>query len=143
MTIHERQLLRYDSGSNDSNRILIFYSDLGLKVLARSNQIYGDGTFDTVARIFFQLYSIHADVFGYTFPCIYALCLRKTRTTHEHIYSHLIESSSGTILNFSPESIMVDFEVAAINVIKNKFPNSVIKGCLFHVNQSLWSKIQE
>ena len=109
-----------------------------LKILARSNQVYGYGTFDTVPRIFFQLYTIHADVFDYTFPCIYAVCLRKTGTTYERIFSHLMESSSRTILNFSP--IMIDFEVAAINAIINKFPNSVIKGCLFHMNQYLWLK---
>lgn len=35
---------------------------------------------------------------------------------------------------------MTDFELAAINAFKNKFPNINNKGCLFHFAQSLYKK---
>ena len=72
-TISGDLFLKFDSGAYDANRVIIFYSDIGLRSLCRSTQIFADGTFDTVPRIFFQLYTIHGDVFGYTFPCVLPL----------------------------------------------------------------------
>ncbi len=45
--------LRYDSGLTDPNRILVFYTDQGLRSLAANSYLYADGTFDTVPSIFF------------------------------------------------------------------------------------------
>jgi hypothetical protein len=39
--------------------------------------------------------------------------------------------------------IMMDFELAALNSAKSAFPNISIKGCIFHLIQSLWRKLQE
>ena len=142
LTYTGNEFLRFDSGPFDANRVIIFYSDLGLKSIARSNQLYADGTFDTVPRLFFQLYTIHADIFGYTFPCVYVLCNKKNKVTYEKIYNHLIDACSIIGLSLSPESIMVDFEAASMVAIKNMFGNSRVKGCLFHLNQSLWRNIQ-
>ena len=62
--------LRYDSGVNDPDRILIFYSDNGLQSLVRSAQIFADGTFDTVPNIVFHLCTIYGQIFDYTFPLV-------------------------------------------------------------------------
>lgn len=157
-TISGDIFLRWDSGINDPNRILIFYSDtgnnnlnrvllfkfvLGIKTLSRSSQIFADGTFDTVPKIFFQLYTIHADIFGYTFPCIYVLTLSKKKEVYEKIFDHLIDACDQSNNVLSPEIVMVDFEMAAMKAIKKKFPGTIVKGCLFHFNQSLWRRIQD
>jgi hypothetical protein len=38
---------------------------------------------------------------------------------------------------------MIDLELTAMNSARQAFPNIVIKGGLFHLNQSLWKKLQE
>lgn len=37
---------------------------------------------------------------------------------------------------------MSDFEIAVINANKHEFPLSKSKGCLFHLCQSAWRKLQ-
>ena len=44
-------------------------------------------------------------------------------------------------INLDPQTIMVDFEKAAINAFKEVFKKSEIKGCLFHFCQSLYKKL--
>ena len=43
----------------------------------------------------------------------------------------------------NPHYILVDFEMASINALRDHFPNADIQGCLFHFGQCLWRKIQE
>ena len=48
----------YDN--HKKNRILVFVSYTGLKMLSESNKWHSDGTFHTKAKYFGQLYTIHA-----------------------------------------------------------------------------------
>ncbi|CAF3065059.1 unnamed protein product, partial [Rotaria sp. Silwood2] len=45
--------------------------------------------------------------------------------------------------DFQPESILSDFESGTIKTIKELFPNTVHRGCLFHYGQCIWRHIQE
>nr|XP_021003896.2 uncharacterized protein LOC107456493 [Parasteatoda tepidariorum] len=38
---------------------------------------------------------------------------------------------------------MMDFEVGAMNALKEEVPSVKIKGCHFHYSQSIWRKVQE
>ncbi len=40
----------------------------------------------------------------------------------------------------NPKTIIVDFEVGAIEALTTTFPNSKIRGCWFHLNQSILRK---
>ena len=40
-------------------------------------------------------------------------------------------------------TVIVDFELAAINAFQSEFPHSNVKGCYFHLNQAFWKHIQE
>ena len=42
----------------------------------------------------------------------------------------------------SPQSVMADFELAAIQSLKMQLPGIEIQGCYFHSSQCLWRKIQ-
>lgn len=42
---------------------------------------------------------------------------------------------------FAVRLLMTDFEIAAMNVNQEIFPDVVHKGCLFHFNQSLWRHV--
>jgi hypothetical protein len=39
--------------------------------------------------------------------------------------------------------VTIDFEQAAILAIKLVFPNAMIKGCNFHFNKCIYSKLQD
>lgn len=41
-----------------------------------------------------------------------------------------------------PEFISTDYEGAAIRAIRASFPNAEIAGCLFHLGQSFWRRLQ-
>jgi len=43
----------------------------------------------------------------------------------------------------SPQLVILDFEQAAHNAVREVFPNSRIKSCQFHWGQALFRKIQE
>ncbi|XP_065324287.1 uncharacterized protein LOC135931238 [Gordionus sp. m RMFG-2023] len=45
-------------------------------------------------------------------------------------------------VTISPDFIMTDFELSAINAFKSVFPLTKQRGCLFHFGQSFWRKIQ-
>ena len=44
--------------------------------------------------------------------------------------------------NFSPEKFHIDFEAGMLKAIERVFPDSEVKGCLFHFTQAVWRKVQ-
>ena len=42
-----------------------------------------------------------------------------------------------------PQRVLSDFERSAMNAYEEEFPGIIIKGCHFHMIQSLWRKVQE
>ena len=67
----------HDSGVNDPDRILIL-GDFELLNELNKDTIYGDGTFDKVPTMFYQLYTWHAKVGNSYPPCLYVLLQKKT-----------------------------------------------------------------
>ena len=65
--------LLYDSGYGDQQRIVIYGTHKFLSLLRNCDSWFCDGTFSVVPDLFTQLYTIHAEMDGVIFPCIYAL----------------------------------------------------------------------
>lgn len=130
------EMILYDSGVNDEQRILAIGDREFLKKL-NNDTIFGDGTFDKVPVMFYQLYTWHIKVGNAYPPCVYFLLQRKDQNT----YSRMFEILKSLIPNFTPAKILVDFEKACINAAAMSFPGVTIKGCYFHLTQSLIRKI--
>lgn len=47
------------------------------------------------------------------------------------------------IRNFSPTRIVVDFEIAIINAVRQHFGGAIIQACLFHLCQSVFRHVQD
>ena len=43
----------------------------------------------------------------------------------------------------NPKFITIDFEQAGILAFKLSFPNTIIKGCHFHFNKCIYTKLQD
>jgi len=69
---------------------------------------------------------------------VYALLLDKTQQTYTYLLSTLKTIEPG----LKPETIMIDFEEAAINAFEAEFPSADLKGCYFHFTQCLGRKLQ-
>lgn len=124
-------------------RILIFALHGGI-LLQQGTCFFGDGTFKACPLLFDQLYTIHMDI-GSTreqtrvIPVIYALLPNRKEATYTRLY-HILRSK---IPSFKPLEFHIDFEKAAINGLRNVYPDVEIKGCNFHYNQAIWRKVQE
>lgn len=55
----------------------------------------------------------------------------------------LINVSRANRLQFNPEKIFIDFEIAVIEAVNYILPLTQVHGCLFHFTQSIWRKVQE
>ena len=86
-TLDGRPWLIHDTGHGHPERQLIFVSTEGLRQLHGSSYWISDGTFRVVPRIFTQLYSIHADIQGKFFPCVYILMSSKSEATYTTLFN--------------------------------------------------------
>lgn len=53
------QFLLYDSGTKENSRIVIFGTDENIQFIKQCTELYMDGTFKVVPKLFDQLYTIH------------------------------------------------------------------------------------
>jgi hypothetical protein len=131
-----RTNLIVDTGREDPQRILIFGS---LRPLVTNSSWFADGTFKISPEIFYQVYTIHAQIQSSIVPTIFALLPNKQERTYDRMWHELKELEP----SLEPTVLMTDFEMAAINSAKTAFPDIQTKGCYFHLGQSLWRKVQD
>ena len=134
-----------DSAFNDE-RILLFTTSSNVALLKESVNWIMDGTFKTVPTLFHQLYSIHAMVGtgenAKVLPLVYALMTSKSEECYIRLFQDLNDFAAENNHELNPQFILTDFEKAAINASKREFPDATSKGCLFHLGQSVWRRIQ-
>ncbi|KAB0801401.1 hypothetical protein PPYR_01533 [Photinus pyralis] len=140
ITTNGELFLLHDSGPvND--RILIFSTARNINLLAMSQHWYADGTFKVVPPLFLQLYTIHGIKDHVAIPLIYALLPNKTEQTYLNLLREIKNLLPAD--DAQPQTIMTDFEVAMINAIRIEFPQTIHRGCFFHLCQSIFRHIQE
>jgi len=64
---------------------------------------------------------------------------RKTVRAYNALFKRLLQIEP----QWAPQTIIVDFERAAIVSLKAIFNNVTITGCWFHSSQALWRKVEE
>jgi len=130
----------------DEDRILLFTTIANVRYLEQSTFWIMDGTFKTVPNIFRQLYSIHGrvgrDENSQIMPLVYALMSRKSEECYRNLFQGLIDFGDENGVLLRPQFILTDFEQAAINAAHREFQGVQNKGCLFHLAQSIYRKVQ-
>uniref|UniRef100_H3A8W8 MULE transposase domain-containing protein n=1 Tax=Latimeria chalumnae TaxID=7897 RepID=H3A8W8_LATCH len=129
--------LQFDSGPG-ADRILIFSTHDSLAVLVNSDQWFADGAFRVEPPIFHQLYTIHGIHLGFNVPLVYTLLPNKTQRTYTRLLQELKNLSPG----IQPQSVLTDYEMAAIKRFEAEFPNVKMIGCYYHLTQSVWRQVQ-
>ena len=128
--------LRYDNQRDD--RMVMFGSGESLEFLSQSDHWFMDGTFRIAPPQFAQLYTIHGLRGGRNVVGAYALLLDKRRDTYVEMLTELRHMT----MNASPVSVLTDFEMGAVSAMRAVHPNTTQKGCLFHLSQSVYRKVQ-
>jgi hypothetical protein len=136
-TMKGDDFLKYDSGSAP-NRILIFTTSDNLKLMSECPNWYADGTFKCTPPLFNQLYTIHAVKYSSVIPTVFILMTDRSTNSYVRVLTALNQLKP----NLQPKSVMTDFEQAALLAFKTVYPGAEQRGCLFHMGQCIWKKIQ-
>ncbi|XP_067204809.1 uncharacterized protein [Linepithema humile] len=123
--------------SNNGYRAVLFTTNALLDALAAASDIFMDGTFSVVPRVpsFIQVYSIHIRFMDTGIPVLFALCEKRTMDVYDAIWQRVKELHPNTLQGV--QTIMSDYERAAMTVARKVFPEARITGCWFHFNQAI------
>lgn len=130
------QFLLYDSGGPE--RKLIFGTKKNLDILAACKEWFMDGTFNTVPKLFLQLFTIHGKWEEKILPLVYIFLADKGKKSYRAVFEELKCLKP----DLNPLRIMTDFEMSSIVACQEVFPQSRMKGCLFHFRQCIVRQIQ-
>lgn len=136
-TIKGDDFLKYDSGSGP-HRILIFTTANNLQLMSECPNWYADGTFKCTPPLFNQLYTIHAVQYSSVIPAVFILMTDRSTNSYIRVLMELNKLNT----NLKPKSVMTDFEQAALLAFKTVYPDIEQRGCLFHMGQCIWKKLQ-
>ena len=136
-----------DSGEEDPERIIILSSPMLQKTVQNADFFLIDGTFDICPSIYYQLMTIHA-ICGEVGkndnkkpviqPLVFALLPKKNAETYKRFLVELNQK-----IGMNPKTFLMDFEIGLSKTIREIWPDSDIAYCFFHLEQSLWRKVQE
>lgn len=110
----------------DAQRIVVFTSNLHLKMLYRAKFWVMDGTFKSAPSLFCQIYAIHGCVNGVKWvPLVIALLENKSQATYEHLLEILKEEVQTRVRKrLAPRIVSTDYEKAAIQAVLAAFPGT-------------------
>ncbi|CAF3073065.1 unnamed protein product [Rotaria sp. Silwood2] len=141
-TLRNDDFLIVDKMITRRQRIILFASNNQLKLLFNSDKILMDGTFSTCPKMFDQVYTIHAIKYEQSFPCVFGLLPNRLKGTYHFMFQELKSTATQMQLNFTPKSIMTDFEPALIGVIAAEFSGVTHSSCYFHFTQAVYRAVQ-
>ncbi|KAG0441605.1 hypothetical protein DMUE_0921 [Dictyocoela muelleri] len=72
---------------------------------------------------------------------MYSFLESKTHETYGKFFGEIIDLLRRFSIELSPYLILIDFEYAAFNSIRDLFTNSEVRGCLFYFGQAIWRKL--
>ncbi|XP_064631726.1 uncharacterized protein LOC135500763 [Lineus longissimus] len=132
------------ANDGDIDKLIIFGSVESLMKVAIADTVFMDGTFYIAPNIFTQLYTVHAKIYGQIFPLLYGLLPDKRQATYER-FIRLISDKIREVnenVAFNPNTIVVDYEMSALQACRGELPGAQLKGCRFHFGQAIHRSVQ-
>ena len=134
-----KHLCFFDSGKQDTQRILIFLRHWEPQITKLYNKIWlEDSTLKIWPSQFYQLYTVDIHIGGLYPPCVYTLLSKKRLSAYYKIRA-AIKSLIGDL---NRESFLIDFETAALSVFASHNETG-INECFFHLSHNFMRKISE
>lgn len=129
---------------DENKRIILLSSFKMMNLLSTARYWIMDGTFKVVPSIFHQLYTIHGNINdeNKTFPLLFCLSSNKDKRSYQLMFELIMEYGTENNLDMTPKVCILDFEKAAILSLRANFENVLLHGCLFHLGQIIYRKIQ-
>ena len=130
--------------TDEETQIACVYSPSAMVYLHRSQDMFGDGTFKSCPKHFEQLYTIITFADGMYVPVAFFLLPGSSKEVYQNMFKLLYSlhfEVRGSCLE--GKILHLDFEQAAHAAAKLSLPGLALKGCLFHLKQSWWKKIQK
>jgi len=109
------------SSTSNFNKFINFASLIMLTVLASSKRWWGDGTFKSAPKHYYQHYIIHGHYKGWPLPGCFSLLSGKSYDLYNNMITSLKEAAIAYGLTLSPKEIFVDYEQGAIKAFKFHF----------------------
>ena len=110
-----------NDGADD--RIIAFSTLENQRALCNADILFGDGTFYACPQHFTQIYTLHAVVSDTMIPLVYAYLPSKTEETYVRFLRLLDNVLATNNLLLHPETVFLDFELAAHNAWRTLRPN--------------------
>ena len=107
---------RFDSGSTDAGRFIIFSSEDKIVIFYKAGTFIMDGTFKVVPLPFYQLFIIHIFYLSRASPYIYVLMSNKTEFLYEEVFRKIKD-----LFIYKPIYMISDFEKGMVNAAEKNF----------------------
>ena len=106
--------------------------------------VLADGTFDKCPAIFKQKYTIHIFRSGYYIPVVHVMLPGKSKEIYVSMWAQLRTLCYNVCgKHFVMRSLLLDFELGAIQAAKDVFPDIDVLCCRFHLGQSWYRWIRD
>ncbi len=125
--------------THEAGVAVLFASPTILSRLGEVQHGFFDGTFFCVPRQFYQCFSLMGVFGSHCLPVAHVLMSAKS----EQLYQKVTDKLKEIAPNFSPETLMGDYEAGSRNAMQATFPTARVGGCTFHYDQALWRKCQK
>ena len=112
------KILLYDSGPMADSRVVVFAADQCLEKLASAETWFMDGNFSMAPPLFQQLYVVRVPLGETAISVAYALLTNKMQQTYEELLEALVDGCHERNWDADPKTIILDFEIAAIEAIR-------------------------
>ena len=116
----------------EESRIIVFGTDADLSRLCESKTTSMDGTFNICPKNVYKLYVIHSRLTHGSVPELFCLLPDKKGSTYLRLMNLLKAKAIGMNLTFESKNVIMDFEIAVHNVVRDLMPSAHLKGCVFH-----------
>ena len=137
------QFLIYDSGEDSSDRMLVFWTELGLRRLASSDSWFMDRDFSVAPLVITRLYVICVPLGESAVTCVYEFLPNKLQSTYEEIFTGIQDRCSELSFQADPTTATLDYEQEVMNAVTIiSGPQVNVHGCFYHLTQSTWRKIE-
>lgn len=135
-----RRFLLADKVTNNSKRVLVFATDTGLDCLQAPDATvaFVDGTFKCAPINFTQILVIRTKLATNTVPAAYCFLEDKSQSS----YKLALEEIKSAAPLWNPNSVVLDYELAELNAVRDVLQTSRRQGCHFHYCQCLMKRLE-